>query len=195
MQLSPHEGREPESREGCGGGAALFEWGMLVYLARVLQVCARSLHCAPPETGHRSMPKKLGCGSVRVKDQREGPVPAMRPCLRKHGDRPTAFSTAVAVGVHNSTCLFVAGASVSIAECCRDDIANAGVLHLDTSRNCRRWVGRVGPILLSWSLRVGCHLSGLGRRTRPCACTLRVGGRRWGAPVFVWCGRRRRGGV
>ena len=49
--------REPESCEGRGRGVTLLEWEELVYLARVFQVCARSLHCVPRETGHRSVSK------------------------------------------------------------------------------------------------------------------------------------------
>ena len=108
--------REPEPCERCGGGTMLLKWEKLVSLTRVFRVCARSLHCVPRETGHRSVSQQLGCCSVRVKDQREGSIPAVRACLRKEGGRPTAFRTTVAVGVQNSTCLFVAGACVPIVE-------------------------------------------------------------------------------
>ena len=171
----------------------MLEWEMLVYLTRVFQVCARSLHCVPRETGHRSVSQYFGCCSVRVAGQREGSVPVVRPSLRKEGDRPTAFRTTVAVGVQNSTFLFAAGACVPIVECCRNDMTDVGVLHLDTLRNCRWWVVRVGPLLLSYSCRAGYNLSGLARRTRSRACSFRFGRRRRGGSVFSWCGRRRRG--
>ena len=49
--------REPEPCEGRGRGATLLEWEELVYLARVIQVRARGLHCVPRKTGHRPVPK------------------------------------------------------------------------------------------------------------------------------------------
>ena len=97
--------REPEPREGCGGRAALLEREMLVHPARVLQICVRSLHCVPCETGHRSVSKQLGSCSVGVKEEREGSVTVLHPCRRKEGGRPTAFGTTDAVDVQNSTCL------------------------------------------------------------------------------------------
>ena len=83
----------------------MLEWEELVYLARVIQVRARGLHCVPRETGHCSVSKQLGCCSVRVKEEREGSVTVLHPCRWEGGGRSTALSITDAVNIQYGTCL------------------------------------------------------------------------------------------
>ena len=96
---------DPEPREGFGGGATALEREMFVYPTRMFQIRVRSLDCVPSESGHSSVSKQLGRRSVRMKEEREGPVTVLHPCRRKEGDRSTAFSTTDAVDVQNGACL------------------------------------------------------------------------------------------
>ena len=95
----------PESREGCGGGATALVREVFVYPSRMFQIRVRSLDCVPSESGHSSVSKQLGRRSVRMKEEREGPVTVLHPCRRRHGSRSTALSTTDAVDIQYGACL------------------------------------------------------------------------------------------